>query len=147
MNSTVSHLSQLLTIGEHYFAKTSRQQMAAKPAPTKWSKKEILGHLIDSAIVNIRRFSEILCSEKPFLIPNYNPDALVEVNNYQGAESKNVAMLWLYLNKQIIHIMNQQNETTLQSVVILKDRKETDLRFLMNDYVEHLEHHLKQIIS
>ncbi len=49
--------------------------------------------------------------------------------------------------KQIIHIMNQQNETTLQSVVILKDRKETDLRFLMNDYVEHLEHHLKQIIS
>ncbi len=102
MNSTVSHLSQLLTIGEHYFAKTSRQQMAAKPAPTKWSKKEILGHLIDSAIVNIRRFSEILCSEKPFLIPNYNPDALVEVNNYQGAESKNVAMLWLYLNKLFI---------------------------------------------
>lgn len=69
------------------------------------------------------------------------------MNNYQGAESADISMLWLFLNKQIIHIMNQQNETTLQSVVIIKDRKETDLRYLMNDYVEHLEHHLKQIIN
>lgn len=29
----------------------SDQEAAARPAPGKWSRKEIIGHLIDSAIV------------------------------------------------------------------------------------------------
>jgi len=41
-----------------------------KPSPTKWSKKEILGHLVDSAQNNIRRFVVGQYDERPKIIYN-----------------------------------------------------------------------------
>ena len=53
------------------------------PAPGKWSPQEILGHLIDSAINNLRRFTEIQFLPQPFTVVGYKQDDLVIVNNYQ----------------------------------------------------------------
>ncbi len=147
MNCTISRLNQLIEIGEAYLSKTHRQQLAAKHKPTKWSKKEILGHLIDSAHYNLRRFTEIHIKPKPYQIIDYNQDELVLVNDYQRAEPKDLIMLWVSLNKQIIHVLKQQNEKTLQIQARLPNLKNTNLLFLINDYLEHLEHHVKQIVE
>ena len=56
-------------------------------------------------------------------------------------------MLWVGLNRQIIHIIKQQNEKTLQIQAKLPNQKTTNLLFLITDYLEHIEHHVKQIID
>lgn len=147
MNCTVSRLNQLTNLGEEYFNKTHRQVLAAKPRPTQWSKKEILGHLIDSARYNLRCFTEVHIKPKPYLIIDYQQSELVLQNDYQRAESKDLIMLWVGLNKQIIHVIKQQTEKTLQAQVKLPNQKVTNLLFLINEYLDHMEHHVKQIID
>src|SRR5215510_4964344 len=61
----------------------SDQQLLQKPAPGKWSKKEILGHLIDSAINNLQRFIEVQFLPQPYHIVSYKQNELVAVNHYQ----------------------------------------------------------------
>lgn len=137
----------MIEIGEAYLSKTHRQQLAAKPKPTQWSKKEILGHLIDSARYNLRRFTEIHIKPKPYQIVDYEQDQLVLVNDYQRAEPKDLIMLWVGLNRQIIHIIRELNEKTVQVQAKLPNQKMTNLLFLINDYLDHLEHHVKQIVE
>jgi|TARA_R110000737_G_scaffold264685_1_gene272514 hypothetical protein len=62
--------------------------------PKKWSKKEILGHLIDSGINNLQRFTEIQFSDRPYVIRKYNQNELVIVNDYQNAEIKEILDFW-----------------------------------------------------
>jgi hypothetical protein len=147
MNCTVSRLNQLITTCEAYLNAANRQQLAAKPKPTQWSKKEILGHLIDSARYNLRRFTEIHIKKKPYQVIDYDQDELVSVNDYQSAEPKDLTQLWVYLNKQIIHVIKQQTEKNLQVEAKLPNQEATSLLFLINEYLEHLEHHVKQIVA
>jgi hypothetical protein len=115
--------------------------------PGKWSKKEILGHLVDSAIHNLVRFTEINYLEKPYRHRAYNQIDLVNLNQYQAKEINELTQLWFSLNKQIVRIMKAVDEEALDYKIILSDESVIDLRFLMTDYVEHLEHHINQIRS
>nr|WP_315253809.1 DinB family protein [uncultured Flavobacterium sp.] len=115
--------------------------------PDKWSKKEILGHLIDSAIHNLVRFTEIHYIEKPYHHRSYNQTELVNLNQYQTMDINELTQLWLSLNKQIIRIFKNIDEKALDFQIILSDQSVIDLKFLMTDYVEHLEYHINQIKS
>ena len=106
-----------------------------------------MGHLIDSARYNLRCFTEVHIKPKPYLIIDYQQSELVLQNDYQRAESKDLIMLWVGLNKQIIHVIKQQTEKTLQAQVKLPNQKVTNLLFLINEYLDHMEHHVKQIID
>lgn len=130
-----------------FITSASDKKLSIKPAPEKWSKKEILGHLIDSAINNLQRFTEIQFLEKPFAIKRYNQDGLVKVNAYQKADLNELFDLWLCLNERITTIMKVQTEETLAFEIVLPDGEKSDLKFLMEDYVVHLEHHLKQVMG
>ena len=48
-----SSLKELINQGASYISGCSEEILKKKPSPEKWSKKEILGHLIDSAINNL----------------------------------------------------------------------------------------------
>ncbi|KQX00616.1 DinB family protein [Flavobacterium sp. Root420] len=115
--------------------------------PGKWSKKEVLGHLVDSATHNLIRFTEINYLEKPYRHRPYNQIDLVNLNQYQAKEINELTQLWFSLNKQILRIMKSVDEEALDYKIILSDESVIDLRFLMTDYVEHLEHHINQIRS
>ena len=56
-------------------------------------------------------------------------------------------MLWVSLNKQIVHVIKLQNEKTLQLQAKLPNQKLTNIVFIINDYLVHLEHHVKQIVK
>ena len=113
----------------------------------KWSKKEILGHLVDSAIHNLVRFTEINYVEKPYRHRPYNQIDLVNLNQYQMMDIHDLTELWLSINKQIVRLMKSVDEKALDYKIILSDESVIDLRFLMTDYVDHLEHHIKQLRS
>ncbi len=85
----------------------SEQQRLHKPTPSKWSKQEILGHLIDSALNNLKRFTEIQFCPKHYRVISYRQNELVEVNHYQELPIDHLLGLWKALNQQIIYVVNR----------------------------------------
>ncbi|PBI85102.1 DinB superfamily protein [Flavobacterium sp. ACN2] len=146
MESVILKFEQLLNENVNYIPTIQNETLDAKN-PGKWSKKEVLGHLVDSAIHNLVRFTEINYSEKPYRHRPYNQIELVNLNQYQKTDIKELTQLWFSLNNQIVRIMKSVDKNTLDYKIILSDESVIDLRFLMTDYVEHLEHHINQIKS
>ncbi len=120
---------------------------SAKPVPEKWSKKEELGHIIDSAQNNIQRFIRVQYEENVHI--RYNPDNWVAMNDYQSRNTKELIELWHLLNKQIIAILEKMPEEkweTLMSFDINPSVKNTTL-YIAEDYVKHMTHHLESITN
>ena len=147
MTTTSHKLQHLLDKGLDYLTQVSESEMSQKVSAEKWSKKEILGHLIDSGINNLQRFTEIQFEEQPYRIRSYNQNELVKANNYQNTKTSDIVALWNTINRQILNLIQKQTESTLSYKIKLENDTISDLRFLMQDYVAHLEHHLKQIMA
>lgn len=146
MQDSILKFEQLLNENASSIPKMSKEALEFKPLG-KWSKKEILGHLTDSAIHNLVRFTEIHYFEKPYHHRPYNQIDLVNLNQYQQMDIEQLTQLWFSVNKQIMRIMESVDEKALEYKIILSDSSVIDLKFLMTDYVEHLEHHINQIKS
>ena len=113
-----------------------------KPTPNKWSKKEILGHLNDSALNNIQRFVRIQHEDQTNIF--YDQDFWVQACNYQNLSRENIQNLWKLNNLHIVNVWENIDEKLLSRTIPVKD-EEPSLLFLMEDYIDHLNHHLKQI--
>lgn len=146
MENTIINFEQLLNDNSINFPTIDNAVLEAKDLG-KWSKKEILGHLVDSAIHNLVRFTEINYLEKPYHHRPYNQTELVNLNQYQSMDINELTQLWLSLNKQIIRIFKNVDKKALDYQIILSDQSVIDLKFLMTDYVEHLEYHINQILN
>ena len=146
MQDAILKFEKLLLENVRYFP-TMTQKMLEERKLGKWSKKEILGHLTDSAIHNLVRFTEINYLEKPYHHRPYNQIDLVNLNQYQTMDIDELTQLWFSVNKQIVRIMKSVDNEALDYKIVLSDGTEIDLKFLMTDYVEHLEHHINQIKS
>lgn len=146
MQNAILKFEKLLLENVHYFP-TIIQNLLEERKPGKWSKKEIIGHLTDSAIHNLVRFTEINYLEKPYHHRPYNQIDLVNLNQYQTMDIGELTQLWFSVNKQIVRIMKSVDDKALAYKIVLSDGAEIDLKFLMTDYVEHLEYHINQIKS
>ena len=129
------HLPPLLkTIDDGVFA--------LKPAPDKWSKKEILGHLIDSASHNHHRLVRGQFEELPVIA--YDQNKWNTFNYYQRIDGRQIIDLWVSYNKQLLALINCIPSAKLLNRVSIGGTEVT-LAFIIEDYVVHLEHHLTQI--
>ncbi len=144
MKNTLNKLEELIKSGSKYIENTS-SDLRCKSSLIKWSKQEILGHLIDSGINNLQRFTEIQFKDKPYRIKSYNQNELVKANDYQNAKREEILCFWVSINRQIIYVIKQQTKDTLNYKIKLETNEVHNLRFLIIDYVKHLEYHLKQI--
>src|ERR1700733_11585625 len=117
---------------------------AYKSAPDKWSKKEIIGHLIDSAQINLQRFVRCTYEENFKLI--YEQVEWVEAQRYQKADIRDLVPLWELINLQIIRVLENYPADRLQAQC---DNSKTTVslhtvEWLAQDYLDHLKHHLNQ---
>jgi hypothetical protein len=133
-------------IGERYCS-FSNDELMQRAAPGKWSRKELLGHLIDSAINNIKRFTEIQFSEQPYFIQSYKQHELVIVNHYQQLPLEHLLQLWQSLNRQVIYVVKEIPADKLAYKVDPQydNHEMKTLGWIICDYVAHLEHHIKQL--
>lgn len=129
------------------FEKITEEEWGIKSNPEKWSKKEVLGHLIDSALTNLRRFVMTQYVQEQKII--YHQDEWVSLQYYQDANHLELINLWRLLNDQIIRVVKEIPETKREH---LCDTGKNGiqlhaLEYLVKDYAVHLEHHLNQIMK
>jgi hypothetical protein len=115
-----------------------------RPAPDKWSNKEILGHLIDSAANNHQRFIRLQLGASIDL-PGYDGDEWVRIQRYRELPWEDIIDLWRMYNTQLASVIRNVDSASLKHVWHMPDGKDADLEFIMSDYVLHLRHHLEQI--
>lgn len=147
MKMVVSDLNEVVTSVAAKLSFLPDKEFEAKPLPKKWSKKEVLGHLIDSAHSNLRRFIVGQYETSPPHII-YEQDFWVAANNYQDEQPENLVTLWKLLNNRIEAVLTKMPEGRyLNRCNTGKD--ETSLRtldWLAADYVKHMKHHVNQIM-
>jgi len=131
---------------------------AGRPtAPGKWSKKEIVGHLIDSAANNHGRFVRAQLQDD-LVFPGYDQDAWVRVQRYRDRPWSDLVALWRAYNRHIACVMESADPDVVARVRTSHNLDElawkavqrtepTTLDYFMRDYVGHLEHHLRQALG
>jgi hypothetical protein len=149
LKKVVDRLQEHINTVPSKFLKYPEGELRRKPAPDKWSKKELLGHLIDSATNNHHRFIKIQFMPEPLFVEGYAQDDWVRIQNYNEMETQHLINFWKLYNEHILLIMQNTPEEKL-SLKITPEQpfEEADTLFLlMKDYVDHLDHHLKQIFG
>ncbi|HZE83654.1 MAG TPA: DinB family protein [Puia sp.] len=121
------------------------EDFAYKPFPEKWSKKEILGHLVDSAQNNIRRFVVAQYEETPTI--TYNQDKWVNIAGYQHYPVKDLLTLWELLNRHIGQVLANTPAEAAQRKCGAGGADAHTIEWLAADYCNHLLHHLHQILE
>lgn len=148
MESATHKLQRLIQTTQQQVQQFSDSEMSHKSSPQTWSKKEILGHLVDSALHNLRRFVAAHYMEMPFAITAYEQDALVAANHYQELPTDHIIGLWSTLNEHIITVVSRLSPEQLADEVINPDEfKFLSVEQLFEEYVVHMEHHLKKVFA
>lgn len=125
-----------------------------RPAPGKWSKKEIVGHLVDSASNNHQRFVRARF-QQDLVFAGYDQDAWVAAQQYASAPWAELVELWKDYNLHLARVMaatpievrtRAHERHNLHDVAFktLPANEPATLEWFMCDYVDHLEHHLEQ---
>ncbi|SFH31033.1 DinB family protein [Pedobacter insulae] len=117
----------------------------AKPNPIKWSKKELLGHLIDSASNNLRRLIVAQYEQGTKIV--YDQDKWVCYQGYQEMSIDHVITLWDLLNRQLALVISRipQNKLDNTCDTGLGKAEVHSLVYFIEEYIVHLKYHLKQV--
>ncbi len=122
----------------------TEEQASLRPAPGKWSRKEIMGHLIDSAANNHQRFVRMQLENK-LPLPQYAQNEWVSVQHYQDRNWMDTVKFWMIYNMHLLHVLKHVDESKLMNTGTFPEYGEKTLQFLIDDYVDHMEHHLNQV--
>lgn len=144
IEQAINRLNFIVDISPILLTQISEEKMSEKSAPNKWSKKEILGHLIDSATNNHQRFVRGQFESIPEI--QYDQNEWNKYSFYQQINSQQIISFWTIYNRQLIEIIKLIPPNNLKKQVKVEENLLT-LEYLTIDYVEHLEHHLKQVID
>ncbi len=155
MPTYISELKEAVLEAFQKLTMVSEEAAAQRPAEGKWSPKEIIGHLIDSASNNHQRFVRAQFT-KELVFEGYGQDDWVSAQQYQTANWHELLILWRTFNLHLVHFMeNMPDEIRTQQRTVhnlhqiasakVPEDLPTSLDYFMGDYVQHLQHNLVQI--
>jgi hypothetical protein len=157
MQDFLSDFRQTIEDASDRLLSISPEQSNVPRAADKWSPKEIIGHLIDSASNNHQRFVRAQFTDD-LIFARYEQEGWVRVQNYQGEEWAHLVQLWKLYNQHMLHLMSQIPEETRMKLRYKHNLHETasdslspnepvTLDWFMRDYVDHMKKHLGQILG
>jgi hypothetical protein len=120
--------------------------VSSKGDKKDWSKKEILGHLIDSAANNHQRFVRASCNAAG-AFPPYNQNDWVRIQQYHESEWSELVILWSAYNRHLSDVIERIPAESLSAPCNIGKEEPVQLEFVIRDYLRHLRHHLNQILG
>jgi hypothetical protein len=146
MKEQSERLRSLVEATEPRLRQITEAESMQTASPGGWSRKQVLGHLIDSASNNHQRFVRALL--QPSLeFPNYDQAGNVRVQAVHEAEWPLLVSLWAAYNLYLAHLIAHLPESKLDTPIRVGAREPITLGFLASEYVTHLRHHLHQIAA
>jgi DinB superfamily len=121
------------------------EEFSYKPLPHKWSKKEIMGHLVDSATNNHQRFVRGQFEQVPKI--KYDQNKWNAFSYYQQMDKSQVIAVWAAYNKFLLELIKRIPGEQLLKRVDTGAETSLTIEFLIQDYVSHMEHHLRQVVN
>ncbi|HVW09016.1 MAG TPA: DinB family protein [Bryobacteraceae bacterium] len=146
-----SELSQALSTmvrreSEALHAFPERDSGIRHSGPASWSPKEELGHLIDSATNNHVRF--VRASIEPeFHGPRYNQNSWVALHGYHEMPWSSIVSFWVHYNNFLADLIVRIPDDKLNAKCFIGDGEPVTLRFLIEDYMIHAQHHLDHLLQ
>jgi DinB superfamily len=140
------HLATLTESATGLGARLSEREWREPYAPGKWTRLEVLGHLLDSAAHNHQRFARAL-HEESIMAPGYDGGAQVRAQHYAKAPIHVLVDAWRAQNRLLSFVLEQIPASKERTPCSIGSAAPMTLRELAFDYVAHLEHHLKQIFA
>ena len=145
MNETAEQLRQIVSETALRLSAVPESEALRKPGAEKWSRKEILGHLIDSASNNHQRFVRAQFAAR-LEFPGYTQNQWNAAQRYQEEPWVHLVELWASYNRHIAHVIDGISPDAASHICVIGEGAQpVTLGFLVEDYVSHLLHHLRQI--
>ncbi len=119
-------------------------KVESKPASDKWSAKEELGHLLDSAANNHQRIVRAQLEEHPAM-PGYDGDAWVALHQYQRRDWPSLIERWTALNRQLLAAAEAVPDSGWSRPLTIADSAPLTLQFVFDDYIQHMLEHLRHM--
>jgi hypothetical protein len=122
----------------------SDAEASRKNLPDSWSKKEILGHLLDSAVNNHHRFVRAQQVEQ-LIFPAYDQPHWVSSQGYQERPWMEMVDFWRLYNRHLAHVINLIPVEKLAVECVIGSDKSVTLGYLVEDYLVHMKQHLDEL--
>lgn len=119
-------------------------EVSYRPSPDRWTIKQVIGHLIDSAANNHQRFVRAQLSDE-IVFPKYDQNEWVSVQDYDSEDWQDLLNFWVLYNRHLAHTIRHVGPKSLHVKCTIGDYGPVTLQFLIEDYVVHLKHHLAKI--
>jgi hypothetical protein len=144
MKELSQKLRKVIDAAEPKLRKTNATESTKPVLAGGWSRKQVIGHLIDSASNNHQRFVRATLQES-LDFPGYEQDGCVRVQAPQEADWELLVSLWAAYNRYLAHVIAHLPESKLGTACRIGSGEAVTLDFLAKDYLRHLVHHLRQI--
>ncbi len=146
MKDVAHQIRSIITTAESKLSRMNLHEVGYKPASDEWSKKEILGHLIDSAANNHQRFVRAVYKVAD-QFPTYNQEEWVRIQQYNETSWPALIAFWSGYNHHLCHVIENVPGEALSSPCNIGNEAPVSLEFVIRDYPVHLKHHLKDILG
>jgi hypothetical protein len=144
MNELSHQLKRVIETAEPRLRAVSEAESEKPVLKGGWSRKQVVGHLIDSASNNHQRFMRALL-QGSLEFPGYDQDGMVRVQAVQQADWLTLVGLWAAYNRFLAHVVAHIPDDKLETPCRIGSGNPVTLRYLAEDYVAHMVHHLAQI--
>jgi DinB superfamily len=146
METISTQIREIVAATQPGLLKIPPESASRKANPDVWSKQEILGHLIDSALNNHQRFVRgALNAAENF--PPYNQNRWVEIQGYNEMNWADLVDFWTQCNFHLCRMLDRLPEEALNNPCNIGKDQPVTLGFVIEDYLRHLKLHIEQVFA